>query len=232
MPIVLPNSFASREEPQSTDDYLWLVEATLKKSVNTGSGITPAVMLRMCQDTSVITWPVSDPDNRTWSPFNFAISTIESNGEGDLPSLQLTVENVGRVLMPTLHSGQALEGNPVSIYLVPRSGIAIAHPNHEYQQWDFEISTIQADSETVSLRLERVNFFSKVVPQDRFTARRCRWKFGSENCGYVINSNAAFTECPKTLAACIARGEDHKTRGLPCLHPRRFGGFPGIPKQQ
>ena len=69
-------------------------------------------------------------------------------------------------------------------------------------------------------------------PQDRYVASRCRWEFGSGQCGYVVNAVAAYTTCPKTLSACIARGQDHAARGLPVLHPARFGGFPGIPRQR
>jgi hypothetical protein len=65
-------------------------------------------------------------------------------------------------------------------------------------------------------------------PNDRDVASRCCWAFGSAECGYVINAAAAYTTCPKTLSACIARGQDHAARGLPVLHPARFGGFPGI----
>lgn len=235
MPLILPDSFADREAPNSADDYLWFVEVTLKLSQRLT--ISPAtysepLVLRVVNDTQVITWPVSNPTTQTWSPFNFTISPIESNGEGDLPTLQLTVDNTGRVLMPTLHDGNALEGNPVSLYLVPRSGLSIEYPDHEFQQWDFQIASVSANDEQVSFKLERANFFAKVVPQDRFVARRCRWQFGSTECGYVINNTAAFTTCPKTLAACVDRGEDHLNRGLPVLHPGRFGGFPGIPKRQ
>ena len=49
---------------------------------------------------------------------------------------------------------------------------------------------------------------------------------------HIVNAVAAYTTCPKTLGACIARGQDHAARGLPVLHPARFGGFPGIPRQR
>jgi len=233
MPIVLPNSFASREDANSSEDYVWLVEVLLKKSTRvTPTLFTDNIVLRVCSDVEVITWPVSNPTAQTWSPFNFNISPITGNSEGDLPSLQLTVDNTGRVLMPTLHDGDALDGNAVVIYLVPRTALGIAYPSHEYQKWEFQIAGVQADDNQVTFKLERSNFFSKMCPQDRFVARRCRWAFGSTQCGYVINATAAYTTCEKTVTACRARGADHLARGLPVLHPGRYGGFPGIPKQQ
>jgi hypothetical protein len=235
MPLVLPDAFDDAELPNGSEDYLWLVEVTLQKSNRTGTdpaAFTPPLVLRVCNNYEPIVWPVSNPLTQNWSPYSFAISPIESSSEGDLPVLQLQIDNTGRDLMATLHDGVTLEGNPVSLYLVPRNALTIAYPNHEFQWWAFQVSNVQADSERVTLRLERINFFAKTVPQDRFIARRCRWQFGSTQCGYIINSNAAFTTCEKTVAACTERGLDHLSRGLPRIHPERYGGFPGIPKQQ
>lgn len=233
MPITLPSSFDDRELPHGTDDYIWLVEILVKKSTRVNpTTFTNNIVLRVCSDTNVITWPIDNPTAQTWSPFNFQLSPIEATGEGDLPSVQLTVDNTGRMLMPTLHDGDAVEGNEVIIYLVPRSALLIAYPAHEYQQWKFTIASIAANSQQVSFNLERANFFAKMCPQDRFVARRCRWRFGSTQCGYVINASAAYTTCEKTVTDCILRGEDHLARGLPVIHPGRFGGFPGIPKRQ
>jgi phage-related protein len=97
--------------------------------------------------------------------------------------------------------------------------------------WLFQIAGCSATDEAVQFRLERANFFTRQAPQDRYSAPRCRWEFGGLECGYVINEVAAFVTCPKTLDACIARGQDHASRGLPVLHPGRFGGFPGIAAQ-
>lgn len=236
MPITLPSSFNSREEPNSSDDYLWFIEILVKKAARTSGPVyTAGLVFRICSDSQAHTWPVSNPTPPgawAWQPFNFDISPVEQTEEGDLPSVQLSVDNTGRVLMPTLHSGDTLEGNPVTMYLVPRSALSIAYPNHQYQKFEFQIASVSADSESITFRLERANFFSRQAPQDRYVARRCRWQFGSDNCGYIINSLAAYTACKKTIADCTLRGADHESRGLAVVHPGRFGGFPGIPKQQ
>ena len=232
MPITLPSSFNSREEPNSSDDYLWLIEVLLKKAQrDAGPVYTAGLCFRICNDSQAHTWPVGYVTTQVWQPFNFDISPIEQTREGDLPSIQLSVDNTGRVLMPILHSGDALEGNPVTIYMVPRSGIGIAAPTHQYQKFEFQIAGVSADSESVTFKLERANFFARQAPQDRYVARRCRWQFGSDNCGYIINTGAAYTACNKTITDCTIRGADHLSRGLAVVHPGRFGGFPGIPKQ-
>lgn len=233
MPITLPASFKTEiERPHGTVPLLWFVELQVARPYQSGDTVVPAVLLRITNHHSEIAWPASSPGSETWYPYNFTFTPIEQNQEGDLPQLDLSVDNSARVLMRYLHAGHGLEGNYCRIYLVPETALGIAHPNHEYQRWDLLIAGALASDEAVTFRLERANFFSRQAPQDRYIAGRCRWEFGSPECGYIINDVAAFTSCPKTVDACVARGADHASRGLPVLHPRRFGGFPGIPRQR
>lgn len=233
MPLILPSSFDSKEEPISGDKYHWFVEVQLQRPYRVGPGdISPALLLRVVDYHEPIEWPLSAPTFTQWEPFNFSLSPMTQNQEGDLPVVQLTVDNVGRTLMLPLHEGQGLEGNYVYVYLVPRSALTVAYPNEEYRRFEFQIASASADDESVTFKLERANFFTRQVPQDRFSARRCRWAFGSEQCGYIQNAVAAYTDCNKTMSDCILRGDDHVARGLPRLHPQRIGAFPGIPKQR
>lgn len=233
MPITLPSSFLTEiEKPHGTQPLIWLVELEVARPAGSGAVSTPGLILRLCNHRTAITWPASAPSATVWSPFSFTFSPIEQNGEGDLPQVELSIDNSTKVLMRYMHAGAGLEGNYCKIYLVPAGGLGIAYPNHEYQLWEMQIATAYANDEAISFRLERANFFARQSPQDRYVAGRCRWAFGSAECGYVINAAAAYTTCPKTLTGCVARGLDHETRGLPVLHPQRFGGFPGIPRQR
>tara|TARA_R110000796_G_scaffold229663_3_gene347063 strand:+ start:202 stop:903 length:702 start_codon:yes stop_codon:yes gene_type:complete len=233
MPITLPATFDSREEPNSTDAYIWFVRVVLQKPYRIDpSTIAPALIAQIASVSETTAWPLNGPSYSPWEPFNFQISAINANQEGDLPSVQLTVDNVGRVLMQHLHNGEGLEGNAVTMFLVPTSSLLIDYPNEEFRRFDFEIASASADDEVVSFKLERANFFTRQTPQDRFSARRCRWLFGGQNCGYIQNTNAAYTTCDKSLSDCSLRGADHAARGLAVIHPQRFGAFPGIPKQR
>jgi phage-related protein len=233
MPIVLPSSFVSEiEKPHGTQPLIWLVELEVARPAGSGAVTTPGLIVRLCNYGSAITWPASAPSATTWNPLSFSFTQIEQTNEGDLPQLELTVDNTTKTLMRYLHAGEGLEGNYCTIYLVPQAGLSIAYPNHEYQRWDMTVAGAYATEEAIAFRLERANFFTRQSPQDRYVASRCRWEFGSGECGYVVNAVAAYTTCPKTLSACIARGQDHAARGLPVLHPARFGGFPGIPRQR
>lgn len=232
MPIVLPSSFDSREEPHSSDPYLWLLEIELQRAYRAGETTVPGLVLRAAKWHQDLTWPPSHPDGWTWQPWNFAISPVQSDGEGNLPGLQVTVDNTTKALMRYLHSGAGLEGNDCTLFAVPQSALSIAYPNEEAIRWDFQVLSANASSSEVTFRLGHPNFFEKSSPQDRFAAARCRWAFGSRQCGYVINAAAAYTTCPKTFDACVDRGDDHVARGLPRVNPRNFGGFPGVAKQR
>jgi len=230
MPITLPASFkAEIERPHGTNPLLWFWQVELARA----SEGFPQIIFRITNHYQSVAWPVGSPGSETWYPFPFTFTPIEQNQEGDLPQVDLSLDNSARLLMRYLHAGDALEGNKVVLYLVPANGLAIAYPNHEYQQHEFQIAGCSATEEAVTFRLERANFFNRSAPQDRYSAPRCRWEFGSlDGCGYIISAAAAFTSCPKTVDACTARGADELARGLPVLHPARFGGFPGIPRQR
>lgn len=233
MPVTLPQSFLQEiERPWGTNPLIWLLELEVVRPSVGDSGAIPAILLRICNHHEPITWPVGSPAGEVWYPFNFSFTPIAQSQDGDLPQIDLSIDNTARTLMRYLHDGDGCEGNYARLILVPANGLSIAYPNHESQQWDLRVSGCLANDEAATFRLERANFFTRTSPQDRFVASRCRWGYGSRECGAVVNETASFQRCPKTVDACAEIGEDHRSRGLPVLHPERFGGFPGLPKQR
>jgi hypothetical protein len=99
-------------------------------------------------------WPLSDPGSTTWYPFPFEFSPIEQNQEGDLPQLELTVDNTARFLSEYLHAGNGMEGNPATLFLVPTNALSLAYPNHQYQRWDLQVAGAVMNDEGVGIRLE------------------------------------------------------------------------------
>lgn len=234
MPLTIPPLMqAEHERPHGETRPIWFVEIECAKPFRTDPlTVVPGVLLRITNWHETVAWPVGHPDAWEWQPFNFSFSPIEQDQEGNLPQIDLTVDNTARMLMRFLHEGDGLEGNKVRLYLANENGLEIAHPDHEFVGWDLDIAGASANDEAVTFRLEKVNFFQRLAPQDRYVASRCRWEFGGRECGYVLNAIAGYQTCPKTVGACAERGLDHAFRGLPVIHPRRFGGFPGIPTQR
>ncbi len=230
MPIALPQKFKDEgERPQGTNPWLWLLEIEISKG-NVG---IPPVILRTTSGESQLQWPLSDPGTTTWYPFPFTFSPIEQDQEGNLPQLSVSVDNSGRFLSRFLHESDGMEGNRVVLFLVPTNALTIAYPNHEYQRWDLQIAEAVMSDDAISLRLERPNFLVRSSPVDRYVPSRCRWDYGGLFCGYVLNAFAAFQTCPKTIEACIDRGDDMVARGYgPNVLPANYGGHPGVSTQR
>jgi len=231
MPISLPQGFKDEgERPRQTSPWIWLYEIQV---------IPPAVgvqevLFRFTNFPEQVYWPnaVVAPPGKHWYPFPITQTPVEESGEGDLPQIDLSVSNVSREVMPYMHTADGFQGNLVTAYLINYAGKDIAYPAHEFLQFDFEIAGSSANAEAVTFRLELPNFFNRKSPQNRYSASRCRWKFGGPECAYPVNAAAAFTSCGKTPDDCIARGDDEAARNLPVLHPLRFGAFLGIPQQR
>lgn len=173
------------------------------------------------------------PTPVTFYPFPFSMSEIEQSQDGDLPSLDLAIDNTARTLMVALHEAGGCVNNRATLTLTHSTQIASpAYPSQSALVFDFRITQASASDGTVQLRLESPSYFQQTLPTSRYIAKRCRWGFGSPDCGYIITQFAGFTTCGKTIDDCVARGLDEAARGLLVLHPKRFGGFPGIPTQR
>ena len=230
--ITLPNQFKGFvEEPHQKTPWIWLWEFVLDDPA-------PPTSPTWCNLTPYehdVTWSAPPRDGYaggpvTFSAFNMEHSAIETSGEGNLPSMEVTLDNTARFLMRTLEQVD-LEGNRATLWLL-NAATVLSLPT-AYLEWNFEIVSARVTRKAVGIQLEMPNFFERRVPNDAYNASRCRWlKFGGTECGYVINTSAAFSTCDRSLDACVERGLDEAIRGIPVLHPLRFGGYPGITVQR
>lgn len=229
MAKVLPSHMrAPTERPQGQEAPIWLLEVVLDQ----GTEVLPPVLLRICDGTEELQWPLSDPGLTRWYPMGFAFTPVEQTDAGSLTQVDLTIDNTSRMLMPWLHQANGLEGNKAKLYLVYKNGLSIAYPAHEFELSEWEIEQCSAADDAVSLRLAMPNWFEIASPTDRYIPKKCRHEFGSDDCGYVINEFSAFQRCPKLITACSARALDMAARGLPPVLPGNFRGYPGISNQR
>lgn len=231
MPITVPAGMQSEaERPHGSAQWIWLLELVVVDF--DPPAVDQQQLMRLTTYHRDLQWPKDDPYDTTWNPFPFEVGNLELSGEGNLPQLDVTMANATRWPMRYLHATDGLVGHAAKLYLLTEAGLDIAYPDHEGLAWDFVVQASLANADQVTLRLSQPNYFARQAPQDRYGAARCRWPFGSDQCGYVVNAVAAYTSCDKSLADCVARGDDEVARLLPRLHPLRFGGFPGIPQQR
>lgn len=223
MPTLPPLIQQATERPHG-GEYVLLWDVEVQKRTKT---VAPFVF-RMTSRAAPTVWPPTTGE--TFYPFPFEMGEIEQDNEGNLPAVDLAIDNTTRALMRYLHEGQGFEGNRATLYITHADALSTSPAQH--MEAVFEVSSAVANDENIALRLALVNLNEKRLPQHRYVQAKCRRKFGGVECAYPITPTAAFDTCPKTVAACTARGDDEVARGLPRLHPRRFGGFPGIATQR
>lgn len=221
--LVLPNTLRAASESPHGGEWVFMWDLELQRRTK----VLPPVVFRMTSRPSPVTWPPTT--GNLFYPFGFAMTPMEQDNEGNLPSVELSVDNTGRQLMRHAHGGEGFEGNRATLYLTHANAIDSVNESIGYE---FQVQSATAAQDSLTLRLESTNLNEKRIPWGRYVQGSCRWLFGGPECSYAITATAAFTSCGKTIADCTARGLDEVSRQLPQMHPKRFGAFPGIGTQR
>ena len=217
-----PNWKIAIQRLHQDQPWVWCWDFQLQKnaSVNTRAYLTGY--------PSIVT-----VNSLSFYPYPIEMGDIIETGDG-LPQMEVRLSNHGRVLaqyFEVVPEDEGIIGSVATAYL------ANLDDTTAFLTFSFEVAGATLGDEWAVLRLEKANFFERLVPQDRFNQQRCRFRFGEGTasrpspCGYIVNASAGFTDCGKTIDECVARGNDEASRGLTRLHPRNFGGFLGIPRQ-
>lgn len=168
-------------------------------------------VLRVCSNTENVTWPSSGGE--TYTAFPFKIEELSEARSREAPRLAVQVGNASRAIQAYLEQGDGGVGAEVVLRVVNTALLSLADP---WVRFDFTCTGCKADSQWVTFTLGAANPMRKRFPGCRVIKNFCRWKFGSDECGYT---GSAYTTCDKTLASCRLRGNS-----------TRFGGFPGCGK--
>ena len=207
--------------------WIWLVEVEVPTS--------PPTRYRFASNLEPVNFGVnSDGDPLTYSPFPIHVGEVRQTAEGDIPTIDVTVYNAERVVGFAVDEYDGLIGQPVKIILVSVSDLSNPASRIEERA---EIQGVTVSAEAVTFTLSAYSLYRAQLPAFRHVSRSCRWQYGSAPCGYQLVAGATesvgggFSTCPKTVEACEERGADELARGATVLHPQRFGGFPGIPRQ-
>ncbi|MCH9838463.1 hypothetical protein K0U83_22570, partial [bacterium] len=163
-----------------------------------------------------------------YSPAPITHGEVEENTEGSLPTIPITLGHAGPFIGSVMDSSDGFVGQPVRIMLVSSLDISTGRPAVTQNG---EVVSASIKSEGIVLQVSAFNLYQLQFPPFVHSRRRCRWIFGSTECGYNVDSpGAGFSTCNKTLANCEERGLDEVAQGFAQNHPERFGGFPGIPR--
>lgn len=207
--------------------WLWLFEIEIPTD--------PATRYRLAANTSTVYFGAdSEGEPIPYYPFPIAHAGIIATSAGDLPVIEVTAANPDRILSNAIDTYDGLIGQRAKVLLV--NSTDLSNPESKVE-WDAEVMGCACSSRAVTMRLSSFSLVERKIPPHRISSRSCEWSLGDANCGYSIPTSpgetvgTGFSTCPKHLVACEERGDDEDARGLTRLHPRRFGGAPGIPRQ-
>jgi len=197
MPISLSSqAIIEKNKLTSTGAFIVLLKVTFDST-----------SVYLCRNNEDITW-----NGETWSAYYFQLGDINETKEGELPTVDLNIWDINRVLTPTLADYAGGVGTSVDIYIVNTALLSETDPlRHE----TFNISEVSIDSmNKITFRLSVANLATRRSPKNRFLKTHCRYKeFKGSHCGY----SGSETECDRTFARCKE-----------LENQMRFGGFPGV----
>jgi phage-related protein len=163
-----------------------------------------------------------------YSPAPITHGAVEEGTDGSLPTISVTLGNAGPIIGAAMDAADGFVGLPVRIMLVSSLDIASGTPAVLQEG---EIVSASTKTEAVVFQISAFNLYQLQFPPFIHSRRRCRWIFGSAECGYNTGiASAGFATCNKTQANCEERGDDEVAQGFARQHPARFGAFPGIPR--
>ena len=209
----------------SARSWLWLVEVD----------IDGQEALRLTTHDVNITW-----NSNTYYPYPMGVTNIEQDTQGNVNSINLTVSNIGLIGSSLINSGK-IDGREVRLRLVHEDHLS--DPNFVIES-KWLVSGVSYDHNVMTVKLSMINLLNIDFPRERFFRTRCRYvsRYGGLHCGYnkdlpnmISSTNPDFnpSSCDGTLDGengCTVHGLNEEANNLPKEHPKRFGGYPGIPR--
>jgi len=162
--------------------------------------------VRLVRNNEDITW-----DGEDWQAFPFRLDDITETDKGEIPSVNVKVSNVTRVMQPYVEEAEGGVDTRVDLYVVHSEHLDDAEPVvHEI----FSVVKTTCDAEWATFQLGGDYPTQRRFPLDRYLKDFCPFVFKGPECGYTGD----LTLCSHTLKDCRAHGNS-----------TRFGGFPAIP---
>ena len=173
-----------------------------------------------------VTW-----GGNTYLPYPMTVPTIPEEQSTASETIQLTVYQIDDLLTDYLRDGVVLGGRVV---------LRLVHLDHlsETSVIEHEATILGAEvarrNKTVTLTLGSHPWMSRLLGR-RFLRLRCRHVYGSAACGFDVTRSGAMATCSRLYSdgstGCVEHGAEEAAAGLYQHHPARFGGFPGLPRQ-
>ncbi len=196
-----------------SDGGLWLIPLTI---------YSPELDMtfRLVANTEDLVW-----NGERFQAFPIKIGELKEAIKGQLPSLQLQVSNVQRMLQGYIEQDPNFGSNwqvTLEVVYIPdpeREG-DVTHDGPSELSMNFISTGVSCTEQWVTINLGMENPLRLQCPHRKFAPHTCQAQFKNPETGCTYDGTE-YTTCDKSIEACKARfGED-------ALLP--FVGFPAIP---
>lgn len=166
------------------DGGVWLVLLSVKNKDLT-------VQFDIVANTNDVTW-----NGKEFTAFPFSMDEVQESTKGSLPSFQLSVCNVERVVQSYIE-GDVSHGSgwDVDLMVVHSSNLANNNPEVIYS---FKTLSVTADENNVVFTVGMQNPLRQQFPRRRMMTNFCQNTFKARGCTYA----GADTICGKTISDC------------------------------
>lgn len=144
-------------------------------------------------------------NSQTWVAFPFELEEV-TESKTELPSLNIKVSNVNRVMNSYVEHANGATGSMVILRVVNSANLASDTPDVE-ETFSVQQITVDVNYATIKLGADAATTLRR--PFWAYSCRNCRWKFKSVQCGY----SGAETVCNKTLSRCKALSNTNRWGG-------------------
>jgi len=213
----------------SGDEWIWLLEIT---SPTGGALLDPAdgseVVPRITPHTVPLAYgSLTTGEPKTWSPWPCRIGELAQDSKGNINGLQISIGNALASVSRLLKANDWLRNHRVRVLL---THVSLLDQAEAHTEWRATVVETTHSWGTTTLTLAAFAFMDFTVPQQLVTPL-CPFKYRGKGCAFAGDpGDVDLGACVKHLEACEARGQWEQDHALPKMHPRNFGGFPGIAK--
>lgn len=212
-----PATDVAKNKTSRTTSWVWLVELQVDGST--------AVRVAADYDAQITHRGV------VWYPLAVKISDLRRDADGRVGSATLTFSNIRRYFVGYLDADKVV-GKRCRLIVLDVAQAADAAAGIEEV---FTVNDLEIGENDATIRIGVANPLAQPFPRERFLRTYCRFlpEYGSASsrCGYDATLPGALSTCDGTLEGangCRVHGANEVSRGLPSLHPLRYGAFPGI----
>jgi len=166
----------------------------------------PVHGIYLARNTEDIVW-----SGNTYQKFWFELDGITVDGDGRLPEISLSVDNVNRMIQSYAEQYDGFIGETLNLYIVNSNHLAETTPIYELE---FQVTGCSCNPQKVIWKLGLENPFFLKYPASTFHQNLCRYRvFKNAQCKYV----GVATTCDRRWITCYGLG-----------NIANFGGQPGI----